>query len=77
MYNYATILLLLVLVSACTNSNATVQPIGFKEPSREELKEAMQYHGVCFAEQDEQGEWYFYRDGKRCRLFAHVDRPES
>ena len=58
---------------ACSGKEATVQNVGFDEPSREELKEAMHYHGVTFAEQDTDGEWYFYRDGQRCRLFAYLD----
>ena len=66
------ILLLFLFIAACSSSEATVQSIGFEEPTREELKVAMRYHGVRFAEQDNDGEWYFYRDGKRCRLFAHL-----
>jgi secreted PhoX family phosphatase len=45
---------------------------GSPEPSREELKEAMRYHGILYAEMDKNGEWYFVRDGKRCRLFAYA-----
>jgi hypothetical protein len=65
------ILLFFLFIAACSSSDATVQNIGFEEPTREELKVAMRYHGVRFAEQDNNGEWYFYRDGQRCRLFAY------
>jgi hypothetical protein len=42
------------------------------EPTREELKGAMRYHGILYAEMDKNGEWYFVRDGKRCRLFTYA-----
>jgi hypothetical protein len=32
---------------------------GNPEPTREELRKAMRYHGILFAEMDELGEWYF------------------
>lgn len=76
MIKYA-VLFFIVSLSACTGREATVQPSGMREPSSEELKVAMRYHGIQFAEQDENGEWYFYRDGKRCRLFACGARPGS
>jgi len=44
------------------------------EPTRDELREAMRYHGILFAEQDETGEWIFIRDGKRCRLFTYKEK---
>lgn len=66
-------ILFITLIVACSGKDATVQHVGFEEPSREELKKAMNYHGVAFAEQDRDGQWYFYRDGKRCRLFAYLD----
>jgi hypothetical protein len=37
----------------------------------------MRYHGILFAEQDDKGEWYFIRNGKRCRLFAHLENQGS
>ena len=72
MLKYASIILI-VLIVGCSGKEATVQPVGFEEPSREKLKKAMHYHGVTFAEQDHDGQWYFYRDGKRCRLFAYLN----
>jgi len=71
-----TCLLLLFAITACSSGEARVQSVGFEEPTREELKHAMRYHGVVFAEQGNDGEWYFYRDGQRCRLFAHVKHAE-
>ncbi len=77
MLNKYVCLFLVSLIAACSSSEATVKPLGFEEPTREELKEAMHYHGVQFAEQDNDGKWYFYRDGKRCRLFAYLDRSQQ
>lgn len=65
-------LLLGIFISlGCSNPEARVVPFRAEEPSVEELRQAMRYHGVLFAEQDESGEWYFRREGKRCRLFAY------
>jgi hypothetical protein len=47
---------------------------GNPEPTREELRKAMRYHGILYAEQDDNGEWYFIRDGKRCRLFVYKEK---
>lgn len=41
----------------------------FKQASRQQLRKAMHYHGILFAQQDDKGEWYFVRDGERCKLF--------
>jgi uncharacterized metal-binding protein len=44
--------------------------IKFHEPTEKELKIAHKYHGINYAEQNEiDGEWYFKRDGKVCKLF--------
>jgi len=52
----------------------TVVIQGNSEPTRGELKKAMKYHGILYAERDKNGEWYFIRDGQRCRLFAYKER---
>ena len=71
-------LLALLLTVACSN-NSTIKatPASGSEPTREELKNAMYYHGILFAQEDKNGEWYFLRGGKRCRLFAHVQSLEK
>lgn len=45
---------------------------GYTEPTREELRNSMKHHGILFSREDENHEWYFMRDGKRCRLFAYL-----
>jgi hypothetical protein len=45
---------------------------GYKEPTRNELKRAMRYHGIFAAKEEENRKWYFMRDGKRCQLFAYL-----
>jgi len=66
-------ILLFLLVAACSSSNITVNPSARVEPTRQELRKAMRHHGILFAQEDDNGEWYFIRDGKRCRLFASLD----
>jgi len=68
---------LFLLVVACSNQNAEVVPSKFEEATREELRQAMRYHGILFAERDDTGEWYFLRQGKRCRLFAYADARKN
>jgi len=69
---YAFLLIFLTIV-ACSNSNIKVTSYKQTEPTRQELRKAMRHHGVLFAQQDDNGEWYFLRDGKRCRLFASLE----
>jgi len=64
---------IILLILACSNSDISVNPPDYWEPTREELRKAMRYHGVTFAEQDDTREWVFIRGGKRCRLFAYLD----
>jgi len=52
----------------------TVVPCGYWEPTCAELRKAMRYHGILFAQEDEKHEWYFMRDGKRCRLFGYLNK---
>ena len=65
-------LLIFLMVAACSNSNMTVTSSNRVEPTKQELRKAMRHHGILFAQQDDSGEWYFMRDGKRCRLFAYL-----
>jgi len=46
---------------------------GYWEPTCIELRKAMRFHGILFAKEDENHEWYFIREGKRCRLFAYLN----
>lgn len=50
-----------------------VQKPVFPIVSREMLRKAMHFHGINFAEQNKEGEWYFQRDGKCCWLFDYLD----
>lgn len=69
-YRYLLIPLFLCAVSACSEGEAIVYSDVVKVPSRDELRRAMRYHGVMSAQRDEDGQWYFIRDGKRCQLFS-------
>ena len=71
------ILLIFLITVACSNAEITVKSSDYKEPTRQELRKAMGYHGILFAEQDDNGKWYFTRDGKRCRLFAFLDNKKN
>jgi len=66
------VLFIFLTIAACSNSNITVTSSRPIEPTRQELRKAMRHHGVLFAQQDDNGEWYFMRNGKRCRLFARL-----
>ncbi|MBN2467484.1 MAG: hypothetical protein JXD19_04975 [Deltaproteobacteria bacterium] len=66
------VVVLLLLMNACTEPDKVVVSSSQGSMSREELREAMLYHGIIFAEQDRDGEWYFVRDGRRVRLFAYA-----
>jgi len=69
-YLFLTILLITTL--ACSNIESEVSLSDFEEPTREELRNAMRFHGILIAKQDENREWYFVRDGKRCPLFSYL-----
>lgn len=71
------VLVLILFLAACSNNEKTVQPSSHQEPTREELKDAMKYHGVQYAEEGDNGEWYFYRNGKRCRLFSYLEHSKQ
>ena len=68
---------ILLMLLGCSNSDITAKPPDHWEPSREELRKAMRYHGITFAEQDDTREWFFLRSGRRCRLFAYLDNRNS
>lgn len=61
----------LVVISGCNTSDPVVRPATYREPTEAELAAAHRYHGILYAEEDENHEWYFVREGKRCRLFAY------
>ena len=68
--HYYLLILFLCAISACSEGDAIVNEGNANVPSREELRQAMQYHGIVSAERDQCGNWYFIREGKRCALFA-------
>jgi len=56
--------------------NRPVVQQGYPEPTIEELRAAMRFHGIFVAEQDENREWYFVRAGKNINLFAYQKREK-
>jgi hypothetical protein len=67
----------LITTFACSNNDSIVTSSFIEEPTQEELRAAMRFHGILVAKQDENYEWYFIRDGKRCPLFAYLKRPDN
>ena len=66
-----------IAVLGAWSENKTVIP-GPEPASTEELRKAHRYHGINLSEvDDETGEWIFWRDGKRCRLFAYLPKREG
>ena len=61
----------LVVISGCNTSDPVVRPATYREPTEAELAAAHRYHGILYAEEDASHEWYFMREGKRCRLFSY------
>ncbi len=70
---YLFLIIFLITTFACSNHESKVSLSNPEEqPTREELRNAMRFHGILFAKQDENHEWYFMREGKRCPLFAYL-----
>jgi hypothetical protein len=67
----------LIITFGCFNNDSRVTPSLIEEPTREELRNAMRFHGILIAKQDENHEWYFMREGKRCPLFAYLKKQEN
>lgn len=68
------LIILLITTFACSNHESKVSLSNPEEPTREELRNAMRFHGILVAKQDENHEWYFMREGKRCPLFAYLKK---
>ena len=58
----------LVIISFLPGPPAIVNPAVLK-PVSKEVALAHEYHGILISE-DFEGEMYFYRDSKRCKLFT-------
>ena len=71
------LLIFLIITFACSNKDSRVTSSLIEEPTRQELRNAMRFHGILIARQDENHEWYFIRDGKRCPLFAYLKQQEN
>lgn len=71
------LLFFLMITFACSNNDIKVTSSLIEEPTREDLRAAMRFHGILVAKQDENHEWYFIRGGKRCPLFAHFKKQEN
>ena len=67
----------LIITFGCSNNDSRVTPSLIEEPTREELRNAMRFHGILIAKQDENLEWHFMRDGKRCPLLAYSKKQEN
>lgn len=66
----------LVLLTSCTD--AKMQEGHLHEPSCAKLRAAHKYHGILYSYQERNGQWYFNRDGKKCKLFNYLkDRRAS
>ena len=74
---YLFLIILLITTFACSNHESTVSLYNPVEPTREELRNAMRFHGIIVAQQDENHEWYFMREGKRCPLFAYLKKQHN
>lgn len=55
------------LIQGWIQPPGVVQPAD-QEPTREELKRVMRYHGITYAEEDADGSWFFMRNGERCNI---------
>jgi len=73
---YLFLIILLLTTFACSNNESKVSVSNPEEPSREKLRNAMRFHGILVAKQDENHEWYFMREGKRCPLFAYLKKQQ-
>ena len=51
-YSY---LLIALTIFSCSWGDIKVKPSGYKEPTKKELRKAMRYQGILFAEQDNRG----------------------
>jgi hypothetical protein len=71
---YLFLIILLITTFGCSNHESKVSLSNPEEPTREELRNAMRFHGILVAKQDENYEWYFMRQGKRCPLFAYLKK---
>jgi hypothetical protein len=71
---YLFLIILLITTFACSNPESKVSLSNSEEPTREELRNAMRFHGILVAKQDENYKWYFMREGKRCPLFAYLKK---
>ena len=63
--------LFFVLLSSVGSSGAALQE-GPTIPSKEEFIAAHRYHGVQWS-YEEDGTWYFNRDGQQCKLFKYME----
>ena len=65
---------IIAIFSAFTDPVITIP--GPPPASLDKLRGAHRYHGINNSEFDETtGQWIFYRDGRRCKLFAYLPSP--
>ncbi|WAC07479.1 MAG: hypothetical protein OS130_14865 [Thermodesulfobacteriota bacterium] len=74
---YWFLIIILIITFACSKQESKISLSNPEEPTREELRNAMRFHGILIAKQDENHEWYFMREGKRCPLFAYLKKQRN
>jgi hypothetical protein len=74
---YLFLIFFLMTTWACSDHESKVVLYHPPEPTREELRKAMRFHGILVAKQDENHEWYFVRGGKRCPLFSYLKNQHN
>ena len=56
---------------------AVVIAVAVDKMTTKELAEAHAHHGILWSFQERDGEWYFLREGKKCKLFAYKAKGEQ
>jgi len=74
MLMFATFQMILFLIATAHDPmNQKVVSSGYQNRTEEELKARHRYHGIKHSKQDENHEWFFMRDGKKCKLFDYEE----
>lgn len=63
------VLIFLTAVAFIPTNKPIVIDSGQRIRSVAELRKAHAYHGINYSRQDEDGVWYFVRDGQKCKVF--------
>ena len=63
-----------MLLLQLRETTPTIIAVAVDEMTTKELAEAHTYHGILWSFQERDGEWYFLREGKKCKLFAYKEK---